>query len=114
LASRAEALALPAFVAKYAGDALWALLIFLGVAFWLPARRTATVAGLAVVVCCAVEFSQRYHAAWIDAVRRTWFGRVALGDTFAWGDIAAYLVGIVSGGVIEWAVYRAHQTAKAD
>jgi hypothetical protein len=109
LASRAEALALPAFVAKYAGDALWALLIFLGVGFLSPTRRTRAVAGLAVVVCCAIECSQLYHAPWIDAARRTWFGRLVLGDTFAWGDIAAYLVGIVLGGVIEWAVSRAHR-----
>jgi len=34
LSSRSEWLALPPFVAKYAGDALWALMIFLG--FGLP------------------------------------------------------------------------------
>jgi hypothetical protein len=32
--------ALPAFFAKYAGDALWALLVFLGFCFRLPARPT--------------------------------------------------------------------------
>src|SRR5437870_4231949 len=86
LASRSEALALPAFVAKYAGDALWALMIFLGLGLLLPTRGTAVVAGLAVLVCCTVECSQLYHAPWIDALRRTWFGKVTLGDTFAWGD----------------------------
>ena len=70
---------------------------------------TAALGGLAAVVCIAVECSQLYHAPWIDAARRTWFGRLALGDTFAWGDIAAYLVRIGSGGVAEWAVCRARQ-----
>ncbi len=107
LGSRAEAVALPPFLAKYAGDALWALMIFLGLGILLPARRTAAVAALAVAVCCAVEFSQLYHAPWIDAIRRTTLGALALGDTFAWGDIAAYLVGIALGAALEWAARRA-------
>jgi hypothetical protein len=107
LVSRSQTLALPAFVAKYGGDALWALMIFLGLGFLLPTRRTTVVAGLAVVVSCTVEFSQLYRAPWIDAARGTWWGRLTLGDTFAWGDIVAYLVGIVFGGVIEWALWRA-------
>lgn len=106
LGSRSEFLALPAFLAKYVGDALWALMIFLGFGFLLPAQSTAAVAGMAVAVCLAVECSQLYHAPWIDAVRHTWFGRMALGDTFGWGDLAAYLVGIVVGGVAEWAACR--------
>src|SRR5579864_1982209 len=84
LGSRSELLALPPFFAKYAGDALWALMIFLGFGFLLPVRSTAAVAGLAVAVCGTIECSQLYHAPWLDAVRRTWFGRVALGDTFGW------------------------------
>ena len=106
LASRAETLALPAFVAKYAGDALWALMIFLGIGLLLPIRRTAAVATWAVILCCTVEVSQLYHAPWIDAARDTWWGRLTLGDKFAWGDIAAYLVGIAFGGVIEWTVWQ--------
>jgi hypothetical protein len=31
---------------------------------------------------------------------------MALGDTFGWGDIGAYLVGIASGGAIEWMAGR--------
>ena len=114
LASRAEALALPAFVAKYAADALWALMIFLGLGLLLPRQRTAPLAGLAGAVSCLVEFSQLYHAPWIDAARRTWPGRLALGDTFAWGDIAAYLVGVASGAAAEWAVGRARGRSRAE
>lgn len=114
LGSRSESLSLPAPVANYAGDALWALMIFLGLGLLLPARRTATVVGLAAAVCCAVECSQLYHAPWIDAVRRTWPGRLTLGDTFALGDIAAYLVGIAAGGVTEWAACLARDGDRAE
>ena len=103
LGSRAEILDLSPFVAKYAGDALWALLIFLGFGFLLRTRRSVMLAGLAFGVCCAVEFSQLYHTPWLNELRRTWFGKLVMGDTFAWGDIVAYLVGIVLGASIEWA-----------
>jgi hypothetical protein len=107
LASRSEALALSPFVAKYAGDALWGLMIFLGLGLVWPARRTTTLAALAAAVCVAVECSQLYRAPWLDAARRTWAGRMMLGNTFGWGDIAAYLVGIAAGGLAEWAAGRA-------
>jgi hypothetical protein len=94
------------FFAKYAGDALWALMVFLGVAFVLPAWTTVAVAGLATAVSCAVEFSQLYHSPSLDAVRRTTLGHLALGDTFAWADIAAYLVGIGVGAAAEWCASR--------
>jgi hypothetical protein len=103
LSSRSEWLTLPPFWAKYSGDALWALMIFLGFGLLLPARSTGAVAAITAVVCGSIECSQLYHAPWIDAIRRTWFGRMALGDTFGWGDLAAYLAGITVGAVVEWA-----------
>lgn len=106
LGSRSEILDLPPFVAKYLGDALWGLMIFLGIGVILPARGTAAVAALAMAVCVAVECSQLYHAPWIDAIRRTWLGRMALGNDFGWGDLAAYLAGISAGSLAEWAVSR--------
>lgn len=101
LSSRSEWLALPWFWAKYSGDALWALMIFLGFGLLLPARSTAAVAAITAALCVSIECSQLYHAPWIDAIRRTWFGRMALGDTFGWGDLAAYLAGITVGAVAE-------------
>lgn len=104
LASRSEWVSLPAFVAKYAGDALWALLVFLGMGFLLPAQPTWRVAGMAAAFAGAVEFSQLYHAPWIDACRGYRLGALILGDTFAWGDIAAYGVGIACGVAAECAM----------
>jgi hypothetical protein len=111
LASRSGVL--PPFLAKYAGDAFWALMVFLGVGFLVPTWRTATVSALAVAVSCAVEFSQLYHAPWIDATRRTTLGHLALGDTFAWADILAYLVGIAVGAGAESAILCRRASAPA-
>jgi uncharacterized protein (DUF1810 family) len=94
---------LPPFWAKYTGDALWALMIYLGIALVFVARHPLLIAGGAIAISCIVEFSQLYHAPWIDAVRGTTLGHLALGDTFAWGDILAYLVGIAFGTCLELA-----------
>ena len=101
LGSRSEFVALPAFLAKYSGDALWALMIFLGFGLLLPARSTATVAGLAALVCVTVECSQLYHAPWIDSVRHTTLGGLILGFGFLWSDLACYALGVLLGVLIE-------------
>jgi hypothetical protein len=102
LLSRSDWVRLPPFLAEYAGDALWALLVFLGLAFLLPTRSTALVAGLAILFACAIELSQLYHAPWIDAIRRHRLAALVLGDTFVWADLAAYAVGIGTGAAAEW------------
>ena len=105
LATRWKGIGLPPFVAKYSGDALWAMMLFVGFGIVQPKRSTVTNMMLAAAFSCAVEFSQLYHAPWIDAIRRTTPGHLVLGETFAWGDIAAYLVGIAVGGAIEWMMF---------
>jgi hypothetical protein len=107
--SRSDAAGLPWVVAKYAGDGLWGLVVFLGVGLLLPGLRTGPAAGLAAAFAGAIEVSQVYHAPWLDAARGTLPGGLVLGTpaaTFAWGDVAAYLVGIAVGAVGEWRVPR--------
>lgn len=110
LASRSDWLSLPPFFAKYGGDALWALLVFLGVAFGLAHARIGTVAILAIVFCWGIECSQLYQADWIVSLRRTLFGRLVLGSTFNPPDLLAYLVGIAVGiqAEIRWLGPAAH------
>jgi Protein of unknown function (DUF2809) len=102
VASRSRFVGLPPFWAKYSGDALWALLAFIGLGLFFPSQRTWKVAALAFGVAGADEFSQLYHAAWIDAIRRTWLGHAILGDVFAWTDLVAYAAGIAVGAIAEW------------
>jgi len=107
--SRSDAAGLPWVVAKYAGDALWGLVAFLGVGLVLPGLPTRAAAGLGVAFAGAVEASQLVHAPWLDAVRGTLLGGLVLGTpaaTFAWGDIAAYLAGIAAGAVAERSTSR--------
>ena len=106
LGSRRYAELLPAFIAQYAGDTLWALMVFVVVGFLAPRWPSHRVALVALLVSYADEISQRYHAPWIDAVRDTWIGGVVLGYGFLWSDIVCYTVGVALGVVFEIQPFR--------
>src|SRR5712692_5448165 len=84
LAARRYAAALPAFLAAYSGDTLWALMVFTGIGFVAPRWSPLRVAVVALTVSYADEISQLYHAPWIDNLRHTWLGGLVLGYGFLW------------------------------
>ena len=77
-------------------------MVFAGFGFLLPRASTLVVALLALTFSWSVEFSQLYHAPWIDAIRATIPGKLVLGNTFNWLDLPAYAVGIALGALVEW------------
>ena len=93
LGSRKYALYLPEWVAAYTGDTAWTVAVFLVLGIVLPWISTRTAAALALAISFIVEFSQLYHAPWIDAIRATTIGHLALGSDFAPQDLACYTVG---------------------
>lgn len=105
-ASRKYPSLLPALFGKYPGDALWALMVLLGWALVSPRLGTGKLAFFALVTSCAVEFSQLYQAAWINAIRSTTVGHLVLGSTFSWFDMLAYSVGIGLGVLVEVVAIR--------
>ena len=94
---RSGVLPLPAFLVKYGGDSLWALVVFLGFGFVFPRTSTVRIGLLAIGFAWSVEFLQLYHAGWIDGIRATRLGRLILGNTFNSPDLLAYTVGIAVG-----------------
>lgn len=97
---RSKLLPLPGALSKYGGDALWALMVFLGVGFVRPRSSTVRIGLFALTFAWSIEFLQLYHAPWIDGLRATLPGRLILGSTFNAPDLLAYVVGI---GVGMWA-----------
>lgn len=79
------------------GDALWSLAVYLLLTLARPnwAAKRIFIAALVFSVC--IEFSQIYHAPWIDALRRTLPGRLILGWQFDWQDLTWYLCGCLMG-----------------
>jgi hypothetical protein len=106
LLSRRYAAYLPAFLAAYAGDTLWALMLFLGIGAVVPAWPTRRTAAVTMAACFLVELSQLYHAPWIEDVRHTRLGGLVLGYGFLWSDLACYTAGVAAGAALDAGVRR--------
>jgi hypothetical protein len=92
---------LPEFVRTYAGDALWALMVFLGLGLVFPQARTRTIAVAALGIAFAVEFSQLYEAEWINRIRATRVGGLVLGRGWVTTDLICYATGVALGAMGE-------------
>lgn len=88
-------------ISAYSGDILWALMVFLLIAFILNKKSTLFIISLAIIFSYLVEISQLYHAPWIDAIRVTTLGGLVLGFGFLWSDLVCYTVGIIIGAIID-------------
>lgn len=77
------------------GDALYAVLVFLGVAFLLPRRSPWVVGALALAVCAAIELFQLtgLPVAWAEAFPPA---RLVFGTTFTAADLGLYAVGVAA------------------
>lgn len=98
---RSKILPLPPVVAKFGGDLLWALMLFLGVGFIWPRLKTWSLAFIALAVSFLVECTQLYHAPWIDDLRAYPLGSLILGTTFNWPDFGAYTAGVLLGVLLD-------------
>jgi len=88
------------------GDALWAAMVVWLVAAVAPAIRLPWLAGVALALCFAVEFSQLLRVPALDAIRRTTAGHLTLGSGFDPRDLAAYTAGVLAAALVEWATER--------
>lgn len=77
------------------GDALWATTAYFIISAIAPQARWWRRAGVALAFSYAIEISQLYHQPWIDHIRATTLGHLALGTTFTWTDLVAYAAGVV-------------------
>ena len=101
ICSRKFADSLPVFVSNHAGDALWASMIYLGVRAIAVNHRRSWAAGISLIFCCAVGFSQLYQADWINSIRNTLLGALELGKGFLYVDLVRYTAGILIAYVVD-------------
>ena len=94
---------LPAWLANFSGDTLWALMVFLIFGFLFPKAKTAIIAGAALAFSFGIEFSQLYQAEWLNPIRQTQIGALILGSGFLKSDLICYTVGIFIGVIFEFA-----------
>ena len=101
LASRRFSVFLPPFIATYAGDTLWALMVFLLFGWMFPAMATRRVALIALLFSVIIEISQLYSPPWLVYLRNLPLGALILGRGFLWSDLICYAIGIGFGVIAE-------------
>jgi hypothetical protein len=89
------------FIPLFIGDVLWATLVYFLFRFVFIKASIKRVVIYSLLFSYVIEFSQLYTAPWIDALRKTLFGKLVLGSVFNWGDLLSYTVGIFIGVGIE-------------
>ena len=67
-----------------------------------PKMSSKKVALISILICFLIEFSQLYHAEWIDAIRQTRLGGLILGFGFLWSDLVSYAIGGMMGCGLEY------------
>lgn len=87
---------------KDPGDALYATMMVFLVAASAPRLRPWIAAAVALACCVAIECSQLYRGAWVDAIRRTLPGRLVLGQGFHAFDLVDYAIGTALGAGVRW------------
>jgi len=92
---------LPDAVAGYAPEVLWAMAVFATIGLIFPTAASWQVAAVAYVLTTGFEYSQLHHEPWIDALRGTPLGALALGSDFLIPDLTCYAVGVLLGLLIE-------------
>ncbi|MGZ3753722.1 MAG: ribosomal maturation YjgA family protein [Mucilaginibacter sp.] len=90
----------------FIGDMLWATMVYFIVRFLFVAKTVNWVVVASLVFCFCIEFSQLYKAPWINGLRHTLFGRLVLGETFLWGDLLSYTVGVGIAVLVELVVKK--------
>ena len=93
---------IPDIIDLFLGDLLWALMVYLMTRMLFINWSIRKVALIGILFCFTIEFSQLYHADWIDMIRRTTLGGLILGYGFLWSDLIAYLLGIGSGAAVDF------------
>lgn len=111
LASRRSSWLASTILGHYPGDACWAVAAYLGLILIFPKASFVHAAIGAMAISFAVEISQLYHAAWIDSIRRTTFGRLLLGSGFDLIDLAAYFVGTILASITDLLILKRNRHA---
>lgn len=95
IASRKYPGIFPEALGKYPGDALWSIAVYMAWAFVIPKAKRIVLCTLAIASSFIVEFSQLYHAPWIDGIRSNSIGHLFLGSTYNSMDLLAYSIGVL-------------------
>jgi len=92
---------MPAFCLLYVGDFLWGALFFVLYGCWWAAAPAWRVWRWAAATTVSIELSQLCKASWLVAIRATTCGKLLLGDTFLWSDVASVVLGATAAALVD-------------
>lgn len=113
IATRAMPMAFPELIARYGGDVLWAAMVVWILAPLRTAAAPRALGLMALTIAMLIEVSQLYQAPWINAVRATRVGALALGQGFLWIDILCYVIGVTLAVAVDASIVRQSRTGSA-
>jgi hypothetical protein len=100
----------PTILGKYPGDALWVLMVHFGIMLVRPGIHPRRLAFLALAISWMVELSQLHQAPWINSIRATPIGHLALGSAFHWLDLVAYAIGVSVSFILDTSFFHCRLT----
>lgn len=89
------------FIATYAGDTIWAIMVYLIFCVIFPKWSSLKTAIYALAFCFAIEFSQICQVDWLNNIRQNRFARLVLGVGYQSSDLICYSVGIIISYALE-------------
>lgn len=92
---------LPQWYTMYAGDFLWAMLVYFMFCFLLKNLRSKTILIISLLFACTIEFTQLFHPVWLEHLRSIKLCSLVLGHCFLFSDIIAYSLGIILAFIID-------------
>lgn len=106
LASRKFSFLLPPWLAKNAGDVLYAAMVFWLAGFLFPRLSTLRAALLAALFCFGIEVLKFSQAPWLTAARHSRAGALVFGVGFHASNLICYVIGAALPAALEWALRR--------
>jgi hypothetical protein len=87
-------------IPMFIGDILWGLMVYFIVRLLFINKSIKWDTIVSLLFCYSIEFSQLCQAPWINSIRHTAIGGLILGETFFWGDMVFYTIGVSAGILI--------------
>jgi hypothetical protein len=97
---------LPSFIRNHAGDALWAALVYWGIAFVFPRLPIRTLVISALAFSFLIEVSQLSSHPVLVQARANRIGALVLGHGFLWIDLIRYTAGVATAALVDLQMTR--------
>ncbi|AXG74764.1 DUF2809 domain-containing protein [Flavobacterium arcticum] len=99
---RSKKMWFPDVVNLYAGDVLYAFMMYYVVCFIFIKKNITFRAITGLLICYTIELSQLYQAEWLNIIRQTLLGKLILGSGFLYSDLLAYFIGILAAATVDY------------